>query len=63
MAWKDRKRKTVNMVEMKVFGLFNATEVKVEDPGLKKVINLSSKLMLKSLPSCLNFFANSSAYF
>lgn len=36
------------MAQMKVFGLFDATEVRVEDPGLKKVINLSSKLMLKS---------------
>ena len=36
------------MVQMKVFGLFDATEVRVEDPGLKKAINLSSKLMLKS---------------
>jgi len=36
------------MVEMKVFGLFDASEVRVEDPGLKKVINLHAKLMLKS---------------
>jgi small subunit ribosomal protein S7 len=36
------------MVEMKVFGLFDASEVRVEDPGLKKVINLHPKLMLKS---------------
>ena len=35
-------------MEMKVFGLFDTTEVHVEDPGLKKVINLSPKLMLKS---------------
>lgn len=33
---------------MKVFGLFDPTEVNVEDPGLKKVVNLSSRLMLKS---------------
>ena len=37
-----------NMVEMKVFGLFDASEVRVEDPGLKKAINLQPKLMLKS---------------
>ncbi len=36
------------MVQMKIFGLYDASEVKVEDPGLKKVVNLSSKLMLKS---------------
>lgn len=36
------------MTQMKVFGLYDATEVRVEDPGLKKVINLNSKLMLKS---------------
>jgi len=36
------------MVEMKVFGMFDASEVRVEDPGLKKVINLNPKLMLKS---------------
>ena len=33
---------------MKVFGLFDASAVRVEDPGLKKVGNLNSKLMLKS---------------
>jgi len=36
------------MVEMKVFGLFDASEVRVEDAGLKKVVNLHAKLMLKS---------------
>jgi small subunit ribosomal protein S7 len=36
------------MVEMKVFGLFDASEVRVEDPGMKRVINLNPKLMLKS---------------
>jgi small subunit ribosomal protein S7 len=36
------------MVQMKVFGLFDASEVRVEDPGMKKVINLNPKLMLKS---------------
>ena len=36
------------MVEMKVFGLFDVNEVRVEDPGLKKVVNLNAKLMLKS---------------
>ncbi len=36
------------MMQMKIFGMFDATEVKITDPGLKKVINLNSKLMLKS---------------
>jgi small subunit ribosomal protein S7 len=36
------------MMQMKVFGMFDASEVRVDDPGLKKVINLNSKLMLKS---------------
>ena len=36
------------MVEMKIFGLFDASEVRVEDPGMKKVINMNAKLMLKS---------------
>ncbi len=36
------------MVEMKVFGLFDSSEVRVEDPGLKRVVNLNAKLMLKS---------------
>ena len=36
------------MVAMKVFGLFDITEVRVEDPGLKRVINLSPKLTLRS---------------
>ena len=36
------------MVQMKVFGLFDASEVRVEEPGLKKVVNLNAKLMLKS---------------
>lgn len=33
---------------MKVFGLYDASEVRVEDPGMKKVINISPKLILKS---------------
>jgi small subunit ribosomal protein S7 len=36
------------VVNMKVFGLWDVSEVKVEDPGLKKVINLDDKLLLKS---------------
>ena len=33
---------------MKIFGLYDASDVRVEDPGLKRVINLSPKLTLKS---------------
>jgi len=36
------------MIEMKIFGLYDASSVRVEDPGMKKVINLNAKLMLKS---------------
>lgn len=36
------------MVEMKIFGMWDASEVRVEEPGLKKVVNLSPKLLLKS---------------
>ncbi len=35
-------------MEMKIFGMFDVSEVKVEDPGLKRAINLNAKLMLKS---------------
>lgn len=33
---------------MKLFGLFDSTKVRAEDPGLKRVVNLNSKLLLKS---------------
>jgi len=33
---------------MKIFDLYETKEVKVEDPGLKKYINLDEKLVLKS---------------
>lgn len=36
------------MVQMKVFGLYDASEISVKDPSLKRVINLTPKLMLKS---------------
>ena len=36
------------MVEMKVFGRWDASEVRVAEPGLKKVVNLHPKLILKS---------------
>ena len=36
------------MVNMKIFGLWDISEVSVVDPGLKRVINLDDKLLLKS---------------
>jgi len=33
---------------MKLFGIYDVSEVKVEDPGLKRYINLDAKLLLKS---------------
>lgn len=36
------------MTQMKIFGLYDAGEVRVEDPGLKRVINMQPKLLLKS---------------
>ena len=35
-------------MEMKIFGLFDPTTVEVKDPGLKRVVNLQPKLLLKS---------------
>ncbi len=36
------------MVAMKIFGLWDISEVSVSEPGLKKVINLDDRLLLKS---------------
>ncbi len=33
---------------MKIFGLWDVSEISIADPGLKKVINLDDKLLLKS---------------
>ena len=33
---------------MKIFDLYETKDVKVEDPGLKKYINLDERLVLKS---------------
>jgi small subunit ribosomal protein S7 len=35
-------------VQFKLFGLFDVSNVKVEDPGMKKYINLDAKLLVKS---------------
>ena len=36
------------MPKFKIFDLYDISEIKVEDPGLKRVINLEPKLVLKS---------------
>ncbi len=41
-------RYLVSKMEMKIFGLFDASDIGVEDPGMRRVINLNAKLMLKS---------------
>jgi len=39
---------TTQLPTFKIFDLYDLTEIKVEDPGLKAVINLKPKLILKS---------------
>ena len=36
------------IMNFKVFDLYDLSEIKVEDPGLKSAINLEPKLILKS---------------
>ena len=43
-----RLRRVEDKMEMKIFNLFSMEDVNVEDPGLKRVINLQPKLLLKS---------------
>ena len=38
----------ISMPKFKIFDLYDLSEIKVEDPGLKRVINLEPKLVLKS---------------
>ena len=38
----------INLPEFKIFDLYDLSDVKIEDPGLKSVINLKPKLILKS---------------
>lgn len=38
----------MSMMDFKAFGLYDLTEVGVKDPSLKRVINLDTKLVLKS---------------
>lgn len=37
-----------NKIEFKIFGKYDVSEINVSDPGLKKVINLEPKLMVKT---------------
>ena len=43
MASEDKKP-----MEFKIFDLYDESEIKIEDPGLRNVINLSPKLIVKS---------------
>jgi small subunit ribosomal protein S7 len=36
------------MVNMKLFGLWDMSEIAITEPGLKRVVNLDNKLLLKS---------------
>jgi len=36
------------MVNMKLFGLWDMSEISITEPGLKRVVNLDNKLLLKS---------------
>ena len=44
----EQETETIKPQAMKLFGKWDISEIKVNDPGLKKVINLDSKLLLKS---------------
>ncbi|MEM3113365.1 MAG: 30S ribosomal protein S7 [Candidatus Pacearchaeota archaeon] len=45
---KEDKKTIQNETEMKVFDLFDISKVEIKDPGLKNIINLDYKLVLKS---------------
>ena len=38
----------INLPEFKIFDLYDLSDVKIDDPGLKSIINLKPKLILKS---------------
>jgi small subunit ribosomal protein S7 len=44
---KDREGKKINM-SMKIFDLYETEQIVINDPGLKRVINVSPKLVLKT---------------
>ena len=47
MERQDRERKKIKL-KMKIFDLYETDAIAVNDPGLKRVINLNSKLVLKT---------------
>ena len=44
----DEETSEVNKSGFKLFGIYDVSEVKVNDPGMKKYINLEPKLVVKS---------------
>lgn len=44
----NQEENKTNLPKFKIFDLYDITGIKVQDPGLKKVINLKPKLVLKS---------------
>lgn len=42
------EQQTKQIPQFKIFDLYDLSEIKIEDPGLKNVINLEPKLILKS---------------
>ncbi len=44
----QKETEKIQIPKFKLFDLYDVTEIKIKDPGLKKVINLQPKLMVKS---------------
>ena len=44
----EKTEEKTNQIQFKIFDLYETADIQVEDPGLKNVINLKPKLMLKS---------------
>lgn len=44
----EKKQKTSNVPQFKVFDLYDLQEIKIEDPGLQNIISLDPKLMVKN---------------
>ena len=42
------EQKTVQLPTFKIFDLYDISNINIEDPGLKSVINIQPKLILKS---------------
>jgi small subunit ribosomal protein S7 len=45
---KSEKKEKKNPIEFKLFGIFDVSEIKINDPGMKRYINLEPKLLVKS---------------